>query len=183
MASSDIEPLLGSSAAPARTVCAWNDCSAEFTSMHLLAAHMSTVHVALHPHVRHACMWTSCPQHDIPFSSRHDLILHLTAHTGGRSYLCPVDDCGKVYKRADFLARHTQSHASHTHIKPRADRHSLPDDSAPTAPELTPAMLDAQLAYIRDQIDARTKQLSHVNAKTRRLRLENDILLDALEHP
>ncbi|KAJ2761857.1 hypothetical protein H4S06_000980 [Coemansia sp. BCRC 34490] len=42
------------------------------------------------------------------------------------------------------------------------------------------AMLEAQLAYIRDQVSARKERLLRNKSKMRRLRLENDILIDAL---
>ncbi|KAJ1797166.1 hypothetical protein LPJ59_003310 [Coemansia sp. RSA 2399] len=47
-------------------------------------------------------------------------------------------------------------------------------------PERQAALLEAQLTYIRDQVSARKERLLRNKTKMRRLRLENDILIDAL---
>ncbi|KAJ2400972.1 hypothetical protein GGI23_001699 [Coemansia sp. RSA 2559] len=47
-------------------------------------------------------------------------------------------------------------------------------------PERQAALLEAQLTYIRDQVSARKVRLLRNKTKMRRLRLENDILIDAL---
>ncbi|KAJ1653649.1 Zinc finger protein ZIC 4 [Coemansia sp. RSA 25] len=60
-----------------------------------------------------------------------------------------------------------------------SDSYHLPLSAAS---EPTEAMLEAQLAYIREQVADRTKKLTRVKDKSRRLRLENDILLDAIEN-
>ncbi|KAJ2792986.1 Zinc finger protein ZIC 2 [Coemansia guatemalensis] len=222
--------------APAGPHCAWGSCTAKFASMHQLSAHISATHVVgLDAETGLACAWRDCPQRAVPVSSFQGLVDHLRVHTGNRSYLCPVDGCGKVYKRSDFLARHISSHSAaappngRARQRPAADalppdsdagsarsgkrkaRHSpeafatdsdtsmylshredaLADDHArPLHPAFDDAdvpesaahavRLEAQLAYIRDQIAAREKSLARYRAKTRRLRLENDILIDAL---
>ncbi|KAJ2484989.1 Zinc finger protein ZIC 4 [Coemansia sp. RSA 2050] len=227
MASSDIDhpstpaPVIG------RVACAWRACTAEFASTHLLAIHLSLVHISPDPHAQHACLWKSCPQYEVPAPTRYDLILHLKVHTGDRAYLCPFDGCDKVYKRSDFLIRHTRQHSANLssplrrpaarakdrQITPRAEllllhssssesddgdddlvlqsskRHLSASDSdsyhppLSVASESTEAMLEAQLAYMREQISNHAKELARVKDKSRRLRLENDILIDALAHP
>ncbi|KAJ2615920.1 Zinc finger protein ZIC 2 [Coemansia sp. RSA 1365] len=225
-------PPSGASAGPH---CAWGSCSAEFASMHQLSAHISATHVVgLDAETGLACAWRDCPQRAIPMPTFQGLVDHLRMHTGNRSYLCPVDGCGKVYKRSDFLARHISSHSAaappNGRARPRPAADVLPPDfdagstrsgkrkarhspevfatdsdtsmylshreDAPTdghvcrsafAADVTDSgsdavRLEAQLAYIRNQVAAREKSLARYRAKTRRLRLENDILIDALAH-
>ncbi|KAJ2822161.1 hypothetical protein FBU31_004674 [Coemansia sp. 'formosensis'] len=225
MASSDIDPLSVPAPGIGRVACAWGACSAEFASSYLLAIHLSLAHISPDPHAHHSCQWQSCPQYKILAPTRYDMILHLKTHTGDRSYLCPFDGCDKVYKRSDFLIRHTNLHATplsstrqpstrtrDLQITARADlllHSSSPsesdddddDDRVMQSPkhrlsasdsdsyhpplsassEPTEAMLEAQLAYISEQVAERTKKLTRVKEKSRRLRLENDILIDALE--
>ncbi|KAJ2679238.1 Zinc finger protein ZIC 2 [Coemansia spiralis] len=97
---------------PSRAVCAWSSCSAEFGTMHQLAAHLLSFHIDGESSDSNACEWTTCPSKGQHMPTRSDLILHLKNHTGNRSYLCPVDGCGKVYKRSDFLARHINTHSA-----------------------------------------------------------------------
>ncbi|KAJ2878564.1 hypothetical protein H4R27_005759 [Coemansia aciculifera] len=221
MASSDIDPPSMPVPVIGRVACAWGACSAEFASTYLLAIHLSLAHISPDPHANHSCQWQSCPQYKVIAPTRYDMILHLKTHTGDRAYLCPFDGCDKVYKRSDFLIRHTNSHstalpstrqpsarARENRNTPRAElllqssssesdddlvmqsskRHLSASDSdsyhppLSSASEPTEAMLEAQLAYIRDQVADRTKTLTRVKEKSRRLRLENDILIDALEH-
>ncbi|KAI8323316.1 hypothetical protein GQ54DRAFT_258418, partial [Martensiomyces pterosporus] len=78
--------------------------------MHLLAAHLSNDHIGSGAKDEYACDWRACPQRNTNVQTRYDLITHLKQHTGNRSYLCPVDGCGKVYKRADFLTKHINTH-------------------------------------------------------------------------
>ncbi|KAJ2341589.1 hypothetical protein GGH92_005748 [Coemansia sp. RSA 2673] len=221
MASSDIDPPNMPAPVIGRVACAWRDCSAEFASTYLLASHLSLAHISPDPQANHSCQWQSCPQYKVPAPTRYDMILHLRTHTGDRAYLCPFDGCDKVYKRSDFLIRHTNSHstASSSMRQPSArsrDRRTTPraelllqstsssesdDDLAmqpskrrlsasdsdsyqpplSSASEPTEAMLEAQLAYIREQVSDRTKTLTRIKEKSRRLRLENDILIDSLE--
>ncbi|KAJ2692625.1 Zinc finger protein ZIC 2 [Coemansia sp. IMI 209128] len=230
MASSDTDHPSSSAPVIGRVACAWRACTAEFASSHLLAIHLSLAHISPDPQAQHSCQWRSCPQHDVPVPTRYDLILHLKDHTGDRAYLCPYDGCDKIYKRSDFLIRHTRQHsatlsspwrrstarAKDRQITPRAELLLLPstsssesdedDDDDPVLkspkrrlsasdsdsyhPPLSAAsesseatMLEAQLAYLRDQVANQTKELTRVKDKSRRLRLENDILIDALAHP
>ncbi|PIA12943.1 hypothetical protein COEREDRAFT_83818 [Coemansia reversa NRRL 1564] len=227
-------PPSGVSAGPR---CAWGNCSAEFASMHQLSAHISATHVVgLDAETGLACAWRDCPQRAIPVPTFQGLVDHLRMHTGNRSYLCPVDGCGKVYKRSDFLARHISSHSAaappNGRVRQRPAVDVLPPDSdagsarsgkrktrhspeafatdsdtsmrlshcedastdgqvrlrrSAYAADMTDSdanavRLEAQLAYIRNQVAAREKSLARYRAKTRRLRLENDILIDALAH-
>ncbi|KAJ1878771.1 hypothetical protein LPJ57_003227 [Coemansia sp. RSA 486] len=52
-------------------------------------------------------------------------------------------------------------------------------DSAPESEQLV-TMLQAQLDYISNQVDDRKEKLARAKVKIRRLRMENDILLDTL---
>ncbi|KAJ2661988.1 hypothetical protein IWW48_002046 [Coemansia sp. RSA 1200] len=245
----------------ARAACAWDSCSAEFSSLHQLAAHLLSAHIDhdRSPDSANSCEWSSCASRGRALPSRSALISHMKAHTGNRSYLCPADGCSKVYKRSDFLARHISTHATQpTTAAPSRLRETQADDAsdassiedAPLAlsnsaamqappnparkrrrrrsrqlqqrqpspnsasdhsddddefsddsaarnhrslsaapaisshdapePERQAAMLEAQLAYIRDQVSERKERLLRNKSKMRRLRLENDILIDAL---
>ncbi|KAJ2306495.1 hypothetical protein IWW55_001428, partial [Coemansia sp. RSA 2706] len=123
--------------------------------------------------------------------SRRALIEHLRVHTGNRAFLCPADGCGRVYKRSDFLAKHIRSHDTESQPKgtdalsrrrPRAASDTDSDASMYSShdEQLDALELDSQLAYIRDLVTARQAQLRRYKAKIRRLRLENDILVDSL---
>ncbi|KAI9466429.1 hypothetical protein BX667DRAFT_510679, partial [Coemansia mojavensis] len=150
---------------PEAVACAWDVCSARFSSLHRLAAHLAADHVLpLDPAAR-ACAWRDCPQRGAALPSHSALIEHLSCHTGNRPFLCSAEGCAKVYKRADFLARHVASHAKR---------------KASSSPSPPPDILEARLAYIRDQVALRQASLRRYSAKIRRLRLENDILIDAL---
>ncbi|KAJ2775140.1 hypothetical protein IWQ56_000255 [Coemansia nantahalensis] len=178
------------------TRCAWGSCATQLASMHLLSGHISASHIlALDAETGFACAWRGCPQNGEPLPSYPALVDHLRAHTGNRSYLCPVPACGKVYKRSDFLTKHISAHADPPTANghPQRRRRRPPgspvestagsdSDSAPAAPDTDAhvAMLMAQLAYIRSQVAERTRQLERHRVKARRLRLENDILIDAL---
>ncbi|KAJ1732906.1 hypothetical protein LPJ61_001819 [Coemansia biformis] len=185
------------------TRCAWGDCSVQLASVHQLSAHISTTHVlVLAADAGYACAWRGCPQNAVPLPSYHALVDHLRTHTGNRSYLCPVLGCGKVYKRTDFLTKHISAHADaapppppmpsnghHSRRRPPpgspADNAASSDsDSAGTAAppdsDAHAAVLAAQLAYIRIQVAERKRLLARHRTKARRLRLENDILIDAL---
>ncbi|KAI7833878.1 hypothetical protein BX661DRAFT_177713 [Kickxella alabastrina] len=280
--------------------CAWGACANDFSSYHQLAAHLSKDHIGLDQCQTLACKWRGCALEATPMRSRYHLITHLVKHTGSRSFLCPFDACGKVYKRTDFLRRHINTHMSAaeqaesidaerwpvacnggthtqkmrsrrntvvtqadsqatgsdndtstaflakgassmalglaTHINDAGARHQYKrkqrdiqherssdnnssddsdanhryydcrdanssaaaqnGDSAVTAtatgyPDLLKsesesakleAMLHAQLGYIASQVDVRKEKLERVKTKIRRLRMENDILLDALTH-
>ncbi|KAJ1665181.1 hypothetical protein IW140_003545 [Coemansia sp. RSA 1813] len=243
-------PTSRSPAPVARAACAWRSCSAEFGTFHQLAAHLLSAHIDCES--ANSCEWYLCDTGGHPMPSRMDLISHLKTHTGNRSYLCPVDGCGKVYKRSDFLAKHINTHSTQpaaavgataparlraNHAADASDASSFedaplalisnaaatdtpqnptrkrrryrrrqqpspkPEDddddssdgssssnrrpkdfSVPDMPESErqAAMLEAQLAYIRDQVSTRKELLVRNKTKMRRLRLENDILIDAL---
>ncbi|KAJ1959370.1 Zinc finger protein ZIC 2, partial [Dipsacomyces acuminosporus] len=98
--------------AASKVQCAWAECTAEFGSMHMLAAHLSNTHIASEQGSDNTCHWHACPHNSTPFSSRYDLVTHLKRHTGNRSFLCPYDGCGKVYKRVDFLSKHINTHSA-----------------------------------------------------------------------
>ncbi|KAJ2740460.1 Zinc finger protein ZIC 4 [Coemansia sp. BCRC 34301] len=201
-------PVLVSAIAALRVVCAWRECSAEFDAMHSLASHLSISHLDSAPHANnHACMWQGCPQYGVPAPTRYDLIMHLKVHTGDRAYLCPFDGCHKSYIRSEFLPRHiTTTHANsdaaaallstrQTPVRAKPPRRAAPPRAEPLTvisdsdsdsdsyhPSSSEAMLEAQLAYIREQVEDRTKKLTRIKEKSRRLRMENDILLDAIEN-
>ncbi|KAJ2697959.1 hypothetical protein H4R19_005627 [Coemansia spiralis] len=189
------------------TRCAWGSCTTQLASMHLLSGHISASHIlALDAETGFACAWRGCPHNGDPLPSYPALVDHLRTHTGNRSYLCPVPACGKVYKRSDFLTKHIGAHADplpapanglHTPSRRRRRPPGSPADSTagsdsdsivtttttttvPPDTEAHAAMLSAQLAYIRSQVADRTKLLARHRVKARRLRLENDILIDAL---
>ncbi|KAJ2355823.1 Zinc finger protein ZIC 2 [Coemansia sp. RSA 2618] len=191
-------------ATPAAAACAWGECAAKFASLHQLATHLSAEHVmALDAGAGRACAWRGCAQQGVAVPSHRDLVAHLRTHTGGRSFLCPIDGCGKVYKRSDFLAKHISAHAdadagaapAKRKAQPPADYSDTDSDISGDSDEHQHAasfnagvpdseahadMLEAQLAYIRSQVAARQTHLHNYKNKIRRLRLENDILVDAL---
>ncbi|KAJ2555745.1 hypothetical protein EV175_002199 [Coemansia sp. RSA 1933] len=251
-------PAARSPAPVARAACAWRSCSAEFGTFHQLASHLLTAHIDCErsPDNANSCEWYLCDTGGLPMSSRLDLVTHLKKHTGNRSYLCPVEGCGKVYKRSDFLTKHINTHSTQPpasssgtaapsryhrarHVDYASDASSLEDAplaltsaaaAATTNSQLNPsrkrrryrrrqqpypksenddnddddagdssessgdlihrpdlpeserqaALLEAQLAYIRDQVSSRKDRLLRNKSKMRRLRMENDILIDAL---
>ncbi|KAJ2720173.1 hypothetical protein GGI07_004777 [Coemansia sp. Benny D115] len=171
-------------------ICAWNGCRAEFATYHQLAAHLSATHLA--STATASCAWQGCNQ---DLGTRSALIRHLSLHTGGRSFLCPEDGCGKVYKRTDFLRRHIETHRDPEAMAeaalprstqgrrvrggsdPSVDLHTSDAESVSDGMAVA---LQAQLDYIAGQVDARKERLDKVKTKMRRLRMENDILIDAL---
>ncbi|KAJ1814890.1 Zinc finger protein ZIC 4, partial [Coemansia sp. RSA 2599] len=110
----------------ARAACAWASCRMEFASFHQLAAHLSKDHIAADSSLQPVCEWRRCPHAGPPMPSRYHLITHMRTHTGDRSFLCPFDACGKVYKRTDFLKRHIETHAASAGTP-------APDPNAPDA--------------------------------------------------
>lgn len=175
MASSDIDK----GAAALVFACAWAECAAEFSSMHSLASHLSTAHLASPNDSRGCCLWRGCPYTSTPFTAHHDLVVHLKMHTGNRPYLCPLEGCGKVYKRTDFLEKHIQSHVQQNN-NPAAVYLDEEEEEADGDGEMDEGGLEARLAYMHSLVTTRAAELERVNNRARRLRLENDILIDAL---
>ncbi|ORX66544.1 hypothetical protein DL89DRAFT_226526, partial [Linderina pennispora] len=132
---------------------------------------------------------------------------------GKRSYLCPADNCGKVYKRADFLQKHIRAHdtresrAARKRARIAPDNGSESSEDAPLAVVARQAnrsdhedtetedeeavfarpqreaerLLEAKLSALRGEVEQRQQLLEDIRVKTRRVRLENDIIIDALE--
>ncbi|KAJ2222657.1 hypothetical protein EV180_004249 [Coemansia sp. RSA 518] len=105
---------------------------------------------------------------DTAASSKH--ITHAdtdTAASAKRKSQPSADDSDTDSESTGFSDEHVPHSAS-------AFNAGVPDS------DIHAGMLEAQLAYIRDQVASRQTRLRSYRTKIRRLRLENDILVDAL---
>ncbi|KAJ2439474.1 hypothetical protein IWW46_004433 [Coemansia sp. RSA 2440] len=170
-------------ASPVRA-CAWRGCSMQGVTM---SSHRELVaHLRIHTGNRSfLCPVDGCAKvykrsdflakhisshadTDTAASSKH--ITHAdtdTAASAKRKSQPSADDSDTDSESTGFSDEHVPHSAS-------AFNAGVPDS------DIHAGMLEAQLAYIRDQVASRQTRLRSYRTKIRRLRLENDILVDAL---
>ncbi|KAJ2253552.1 Zinc finger protein ZIC 2 [Coemansia sp. RSA 454] len=177
------EHVMVPDASPVRA-CAWRGCSMQGVTM---SSHRELVaHLRIHTGNRSfLCPVDGCAKvykrsdflakhisshadTDTAASSKH--ITHAdtdTAASAKRKSQPSADDSDTDSESTGFSDEHVPHSAS-------AFNAGVPDS------DIHAGMLEAQLAYIRDQVASRQTRLRSYRTKIRRLRLENDILVDAL---
>ncbi|KAJ2889455.1 hypothetical protein IWW38_004698, partial [Coemansia aciculifera] len=147
-------------------VCPFDGCNKSYIRSEFLPRHITTVHANSDA----ANALASTPQPPVRAKARR-------APPRSEQLVIPSSDSDSESDNDEVLRMKSSS-------KRRLSAGSDSDSYNPplsAASETTEAMLEAQLAYIREQVQDRTKKLTRLKDKSRRLRLENDILLDAID--
>ncbi|KAJ2470598.1 hypothetical protein IWW56_006500 [Coemansia sp. RSA 2131] len=132
-------------------LCPVDGCAKVYKRSDFLAKHISS----------HADTDTAAPSKHITHANAD------TAASAKRKSQPSADDSDTDSESTGFSDEHVPHSASVFNA-------GVPDS------DVHAGMLEAQLAYIRDQVASRQTRLRSYRTKIRRLRLENDILVDAL---
>ncbi|KAJ2160262.1 hypothetical protein GGF46_002373 [Coemansia sp. RSA 552] len=160
--------------------CAWRACPQNATA--LPSRHELVDHLRSHTGNRsYLCPADGC---DKVYKRSDFLARHVATHAepANGAARAPTPAKRKARREPEDTATDSDASMYSSHDEARARSRpcppALPADALES--DAQAALLQAQLAYIRDQVSARQRALARYRAKTRRLRLENDILIDAL---
>ncbi|KAJ2140343.1 Zinc finger protein ZIC 2 [Coemansia sp. RSA 678] len=191
------EHVMVPDASPVRA-CAWRGCSMQGVTM---SSHRELVaHLRIHTGNRSfLCPVDGCAKvykrsdflakhisshadTDTAASSKH--ITHAdtdTAASAKRKSHADTDTAASAKRKSQPSADDSDTDSESTGFSDEHVPHSVSAFNAGVPDsDIHTGMLEAQLAYIRDQVASRQTRLRSYRTKIRRLRLENDILVDAL---